>query len=32
MIVAELIKVLQTLPQDYEVISKSGDVYGSDYD
>lgn len=31
MIVAELIKVLQTLPQGYEVVSESGDAYGSGY-
>ena len=31
MTVAELIKVLQTLPQDYEVVSESGDAYGSGY-
>lgn len=31
MTVAELIKILQTLPQDYEVVSESGDAYGSAY-
>lgn len=31
MIVEELIKILQTLPQDYEVVSESGDAYGSGY-
>lgn len=31
MIVAELIEILQTLPQYYEVVSESGDAYGSGY-
>ena len=31
MTVKELIKVLQTLPQDYEVVSESGDAYGGGY-
>lgn len=31
MTVKELIKLLQTLPQDYEVVSESGDAYGSGY-
>lgn len=31
MTVAELIEILQTLPQDYEVVSESGDAYGSAY-
>lgn len=31
MTVAELIEILQTLPQDYEVVSESGDAYGSGY-
>lgn len=31
MTVAELIKILQTLPQDYEVVSESGDAYGNGY-
>lgn len=29
MTVAGLIEILQTLPQDYEVVSESGDAYGS---
>lgn len=29
MTVKELIDLLQTLPQDYEVTSESGDAYGS---
>lgn len=31
MTVAELIEILQTLPQYYEVASESGDAYGSGY-
>lgn len=31
MTVEELIKILQTLPADYEVVSESGDAYGSGY-
>ena len=31
MTVAELIEILQTLPQDNEVASESGDAYGSAY-
>lgn len=31
MIVAELIEKLQNCPQDYEVVSESGDGYGSGY-
>ena len=31
MTVAELIKVLQTLPQDYEAVSESADANGSAY-
>ena len=31
MIVEELIKILQTLPQNYEVVSESGDAYGNGY-
>ena len=31
MTAAELIKILQTLPQDYEVVSESRDAYGSGY-
>lgn len=31
MTVEGLIKILQTLPADYEVVSESGDAYGSGY-
>lgn len=31
MTVEELIKILQTLPQNYEVVSESGDAYGNGY-
>ena len=31
MIVAELIEKLKNVPQDYEIVFESGDVYGSAY-
>ena len=31
MLVKELIDILKTMPQDYEVVFESGDLYGSGY-